>query len=111
MTSILFIALLSLGYFDISARDIRVPTLRKPLESPSPSRTPKSLSDRGLLGNYTQLTSLEIVQNHNKVQNDFSKHINSTVIGFVTPWNSRGYEISVRYRQKLDIVCPVWYKI
>ncbi|KAK7744069.1 hypothetical protein SLS53_003587 [Cytospora paraplurivora] len=33
------------------------------------------------------------------------------VLGYVTPWNSRGKELVEQHRQKLDIVSPVWYTI
>lgn len=33
------------------------------------------------------------------------------VLGYVTPWNSRGRDIIQAYRAKFDIVSPVWYTI
>lgn len=33
------------------------------------------------------------------------------VLGFVTPWNSRGKQLVEDHRQKFDIVCPVWYTV
>ncbi|ROV92826.1 hypothetical protein VPNG_09108 [Cytospora leucostoma] len=33
------------------------------------------------------------------------------VLGYVTPWNSRGKELVEEHRQKFDIVSPVWYTI
>ncbi|PSR87391.1 hypothetical protein BD289DRAFT_367205 [Coniella lustricola] len=33
------------------------------------------------------------------------------VLGYVTPWNSRGKQLVEDYRHKFDIVSPVWYTI
>lgn len=33
------------------------------------------------------------------------------VLGYVTPWNSRGKDLVEQHRQKFDIVSPVWYTI
>ncbi|KUI70899.1 Chitinase domain-containing protein 1 [Cytospora mali] len=36
---------------------------------------------------------------------------NLPVLGYVTPWNSRGKGLVEEYRQKFDIVSPVWYTV
>lgn len=33
------------------------------------------------------------------------------VLGYVTPWNSRGKQLVQDHRSKFDIVCPVWYTV
>lgn len=33
------------------------------------------------------------------------------VLGYVTPWNSRGKQLVEDYREKLDLVSPVWYTV
>jgi chitinase domain-containing protein 1 len=29
----------------------------------------------------------------------------------VTPWNAKGYDLSVKFRSKLTHVSPVWYSL
>jgi hypothetical protein len=33
------------------------------------------------------------------------------VLGYVTPWNSRGKQLVEDYREKFDLVSPVWYTV
>src|SRR5262245_26238945 len=39
------------------------------------------------------------------------QHPELTVLAYVTPWNARGKGLVDEYREKFDIVCPVWYTI
>lgn len=39
------------------------------------------------------------------------QHPTLPVLGYVTPWNSRGKQLVEDYRQKFDIISPVWYTI
>lgn len=39
------------------------------------------------------------------------KHPNLPVLGYVTPWNSRGKGLVEEHRQKFDIISPVWYTV
>lgn len=38
-------------------------------------------------------------------------HPELPVLGYVTPWNPRGNQLVEEYRDKFDIVCPVWYTV
>lgn len=40
-----------------------------------------------------------------------SKYVQNESLIFITPWNSPGYELSVKYAQKLDYISPVWFYI
>lgn len=33
------------------------------------------------------------------------------VLAYVTPWNSHGYDVAVKFRSKFDIISPVWFQI
>lgn len=39
------------------------------------------------------------------------RHPGLTVLGYVTPWNSRGKQLVENYRHKFDMICPVWYTV
>ncbi|XP_075152381.1 chitinase domain-containing protein 1 [Haematobia irritans] len=39
------------------------------------------------------------------------KNFNGTVLGFVTPWNSHGYDVAKIFAGKFDIISPVWFQI
>lgn len=39
------------------------------------------------------------------------RHPELTVLGYVTPWNSAGNELVEIYRDKFDIISPVWYTV
>lgn len=39
------------------------------------------------------------------------RHSDLPVLGYVTPWNSRGKQLVEDYRQKFDLVSPVWYTV
>ncbi|KAI3399781.1 hypothetical protein diail_5577 [Diaporthe ilicicola] len=38
-------------------------------------------------------------------------HPGLPVLGYVTPWNSRGKQLVEDYREKFDLVSPVWYTV
>ncbi|XP_037806542.1 chitinase domain-containing protein 1 [Lucilia sericata] len=40
-----------------------------------------------------------------------ARRFNGTVLGFVTPWNSHGYEIATTFAKKFDLISPVWFQI
>ncbi|XP_061386615.1 chitinase domain-containing protein 1 [Musca vetustissima] len=57
-------------------------------------------------------TSKEILLNCGAYFRDTSlKNFNGTVLGFVTPWNSHGYDVAKIFAPKLDIISPVWFQI
>lgn len=62
----------------------------------------------------TELTSNDIISTHNKVQEaPIRKYTDLKVLGFVTPWNGRGKEVSLNEadRGRLDLVSPVTYQV
>ncbi|KAH8669132.1 hypothetical protein BX600DRAFT_461265 [Xylariales sp. PMI_506] len=38
-------------------------------------------------------------------------HAELPVLGYVTPWHSRGKDLVEKYRHKFDLVSPVWYTV
>jgi chitinase domain-containing protein 1 len=58
----------------------------------------------------------DIIKNHDKYCLPCSKSENSMensgdVLGYVTPWNSKGYDISKTFAKKLNYISPVWLQI
>lgn len=39
------------------------------------------------------------------------KRFSGHVLGYVTPWSPRGYDLAVTFRSKLTHVSPVWYQL
>jgi chitinase domain-containing protein 1 len=40
-----------------------------------------------------------------------SRRFHGSVLGYVTPWNSRGYDIAKAHRAKFTHISPVWYQL
>ncbi len=40
-----------------------------------------------------------------------NKSFESKVLGYVTPWNSKGYDVAKTFAKKLDYVSPVWLQV
>ncbi|KAI3636176.1 hypothetical protein MIR68_005528 [Amoeboaphelidium protococcarum] len=55
-----------------------------------------------MLSSYDQIS----VNAENRLLN---KHVK--VLAYVTPWNSHGYDVAVKFRSKFDIISPVWFRI
>lgn len=69
-----------------------------------------SLGQRGLI--VTNPRVRDILQEHMRTNGvPTSPSFSGEVLGYVTPWNSRGYEWAVEYRHKLTYVAPVWLQI
>ncbi|XP_017047737.1 chitinase domain-containing protein 1 [Drosophila ficusphila] len=39
------------------------------------------------------------------------RRFNGTTLGYVTPWNSHGYDVAKIFAKKFDIISPVWLQI
>lgn len=72
----------------------------------------RSVVDRGLI-NENRIPPKDIIFNHNKYCKQCStlKNFKNKVLGYVTPWNSKGYDISKVFAKKLDYLSPVWLQI
>ncbi|TPX32329.1 hypothetical protein SmJEL517_g04500 [Synchytrium microbalum] len=68
-----------------------------------------SLADRGLITESP--TSTDILENHAITSHDTARNFNQLVLGYVTPWHSKGYDIAKKFRGKFTYISPVWYYI
>ncbi|XP_034475362.1 chitinase domain-containing protein 1 [Drosophila innubila] len=54
----------------------------------------------------------DILMNHEAYYKDTAlRHFNGTTLGYVTPWNSHGYDVAKIFAKKFDIISPVWLQI
>ncbi|KAJ7962546.1 chitinase domain-containing protein 1 [Quillaja saponaria] len=54
----------------------------------------------------------EILNENSKVsENTSQRHYRYPVLGYITPWNSRGYELAKRFNSKFTHLSPVWYDL
>eukprot|EP00879_Flechtneria_rotunda_P014230 GHRR01014867.1.p1 GENE.GHRR01014867.1~~GHRR01014867.1.p1 ORF type:complete len:210 (+),score=52.45 GHRR01014867.1:181-810(+) len=72
--------------------------------------TDLSAADRGLTDRRVKarLLAEEGFKYYNNVTD---KRFGGNVLGYVTPWNSHGYEVAVRWRAKFSHISPVWYQL
>ncbi|CAK9165791.1 unnamed protein product [Ilex paraguariensis] len=69
-----------------------------------------NISDRGLVK--TDLSYREVLTENMKVSENISRrHFTNPVLAYITPWNSRGYELAKRFNSKLTHISPVWYDL
>jgi len=74
--------------------------------------TQRSIEERGLLGAAVGAADLaEGAREYDAGAVGGRRFSGGAVLGYVTPWNRRGYEAAVRFRAKLTHVSPVWYQV
>ncbi|XP_029991659.1 chitinase domain-containing protein 1 [Sphaeramia orbicularis] len=73
--------------------------------------TPAELSvlDRGLVVSDTHWK--DIVKEEKRYSAHIKKGFQGQVLGYVTPWNSHGYDIAKMFGSKLTSVSPVWLQL
>ena len=55
------------------------------------------------------MKSKDILKNYNSYFKDTKqRNFNGPVLGYVTPWNSHGYDVAKTFGNKLNLVSPVW---
>ncbi|XAR62980.1 hypothetical protein NMG60_11022751 [Bertholletia excelsa] len=60
----------------------------------------------------TDLTYLEVLNEHSRVSDNRSNgHFTNPVLAYITPWNSRGYELARSFNHKFTHLSPVWYDL
>ncbi|ALC38211.1 CG8460 [Drosophila busckii] len=75
-------------------------------------RGPQDLDVFGLDLISPEPTAKDILMHHNAYYKDTSlRNFNSTVLGYVTPWNSHGYDVAKMFAKKFDMISPVWLQI
>ncbi|EOX95742.1 Glycosyl hydrolase superfamily protein isoform 2 [Theobroma cacao] len=68
------------------------------------------VTERGLIK--TDISYQEILAENLKIpENASQRHYDYPVLAYITPWNSRGYEIANRFSSKFTHLSPVWYDL
>ncbi|XP_022757522.1 chitinase domain-containing protein 1 isoform X2 [Durio zibethinus] len=68
------------------------------------------VTERGLIK--TDINFQEILTENSKVaENASQRHYDYPVLAYITPWNSRGYEMAKRFNSKFTHLSPVWYDL
>ncbi|KAF7826162.1 chitinase domain-containing protein 1 [Senna tora] len=52
-----------------------------------------------------------LTENSKVSENTSRRHYDYPVLGYITPWNSRGYELAKRFNSKFTHLSPVWYDL
>ncbi|CAL4955852.1 unnamed protein product [Urochloa decumbens] len=80
---------------------------------PNPQRlqtTARSVYERGLVKR--DVSAREILTEHTRVsENRSQRHFPNPVLAYVTPWNSKGYDMAKLFSAKLTHISPVWYDL
>lgn len=76
----------------------------------SPSRSSFDVHRRGLVK--PNVSFREILTEHDKVSDNVSsRHYTYPVLAYITPWNSKGYDLAKRFISKFTHLSPVWYDL
>ncbi|KAJ4831814.1 hypothetical protein Tsubulata_040605 [Turnera subulata] len=60
----------------------------------------------------TDLDYQEILRENSRVsKNESHRHYTYPVLAYITPWNSKGYDIAKRFTNKFTHLSPVWYDL
>lgn len=58
------------------------------------------------------ITYREIINENAKVSEDmWSRRFRNPVLAYVTPWNSKGYDLAKAFNSKITHISPVWYDL
>lgn len=70
-----------------------------------------SVSERGLVVEEIDISS--IIAEHGRVGDSYSRTLppDTISLGYVTPWNGKGYEYTLSHGSSLTHVSPVWYNV
>uniref|UniRef100_H3GW53 GH18 domain-containing protein n=1 Tax=Phytophthora ramorum TaxID=164328 RepID=H3GW53_PHYRM len=52
-----------------------------------------------------------ILQEHARAASNVQKQFKGETLGYVTPWNSRGYDWAKQFRTKFTYISPVWLQV
>ncbi|OXB56596.1 hypothetical protein ASZ78_003146 [Callipepla squamata] len=71
----------------------------------------KSVQDRGLV--VTDPKAKDIILEHRSYCSKKTKerHFSGDVLGYITPWNSHGYDIAKIFGNKFTLISPVWLQV
>ncbi|KFK30678.1 hypothetical protein AALP_AA6G014100 [Arabis alpina] len=72
--------------------------------------TDSSIRNKGIVK--TDINFKEIITEHSKtLENSSIRHFDYPVLAYITPWNSKGYDIAKIYNSKFTHLSPVWYDL
>ncbi|KAJ3670921.1 hypothetical protein LUZ60_008347 [Juncus effusus] len=78
--------------------------------SPVPPPSDISIYDRGLVK--AEVSYQEILAENERISSNRSyRHFSNPVLAYVTPWNSKGYEMAKLFSSKFTHISPVWYEL
>ncbi|XP_058100334.1 uncharacterized protein LOC131245122 [Magnolia sinica] len=77
---------------------------------PTHTHTVLSVLERGLVKPNIGFQEI-IAENSKASENTSFRHFPHPVLAYVTPWNSKGYEMSKRFTPKITHLSPVWYNL
>uniref|UniRef100_A0A8V0ZWZ8 Chitinase domain-containing protein 1 n=1 Tax=Gallus gallus TaxID=9031 RepID=A0A8V0ZWZ8_CHICK len=71
----------------------------------------KNVQDRGLV--VTDPKAKDIILEHRSYCSKKTKerHFSGDVLGYITPWNSHGYDIAKIFGNKFTLISPVWLQV
>jgi chitinase domain-containing protein 1 len=52
-----------------------------------------------------------VLQEHARAASNVQKQFRGETLGYVTPWNSRGYDWAKQFRSKFTYISPVWLQV
>ncbi|XP_073826363.1 chitinase domain-containing protein 1 [Musca autumnalis] len=105
-----FLKYIVLLYFYIATVQSTITPGKKAQPKPKAGPRDESVFDLDLI--QQEPTVKDILLNSGAYYRDTTvRHFNGSVLGFVTPWNSHGYDVAKIFAPKLDIVSPVWFQI
>ncbi|KAF3550741.1 hypothetical protein DY000_02003409 [Brassica cretica] len=72
--------------------------------------TEPSIRQKGIIK--TDIQFQEILTEHSKAsENSSARHYDYPVLAYITPWNSKGYDMAKIYNSKFTHLSPVWYDL
>ncbi|KFO84288.1 Chitinase domain-containing protein 1, partial [Buceros rhinoceros silvestris] len=71
----------------------------------------KNVQDRGLV--VVDPKAKDIILEHRSYcsKNVKKRHFSGDVLGYITPWNSHGYDIAKIFANKFTLISPVWLQV
>ncbi|TKY61270.1 Chitinase domain-containing protein 1 [Spatholobus suberectus] len=77
----------------------------------SPSQFKESyVYQQGLVTTHSNYQHV-LTENSKVSENTSRRHYTYPVLGYITPWNSRGYELAKRFNSKFTHLSPIWYDL
>ncbi|XP_051885061.1 chitinase domain-containing protein 1 [Pristis pectinata] len=93
----------------LSKKDAKKAGARSPEEEAGPSK--HLVQDRGLVVTDPKAKDIVREQKSYCAPKATERHFNNEVLGYITPWNSHGYEITKTFGGKFTLISPVWLQI